>query len=113
MPVTAPVVDTVAIPGAVLDHTPPGVISVRLVTDPTHTPNIPDIAVGVGVVVIVITAAQPIEFICVITEGPGVNPIPVPTMRPGLPTVVVVATFVLLLVHVPEPSVELSVVDPF
>ena len=48
-PVTAPVIEfTVAVEGALLVHTPPDVVLVKVVVDPIHALAVPLIAASVG-----------------------------------------------------------------
>ena len=48
-PVTAPVIEfTVAVEGALLVHTPPDVVLVKIVLDPIHAFVVPPIAANVG-----------------------------------------------------------------
>ena len=48
-PVTAPVIEfTVAVEGALLVHTPPDVVLVKIVEDPIHAFIVPPIAASVG-----------------------------------------------------------------
>jgi len=52
-PVTNPPASTDATAGFILDHDPPGVISLRSVVRPSHTVVVPVIAAGSGLTVIV------------------------------------------------------------
>lgn len=58
-PVTTPDKLTVAVDGALLLHAPPGVASVRVIEDPAHTEDGPDIGPGAGVTVIPKETKQP------------------------------------------------------
>ena len=59
-PVTMPVEPTLAVPGARLAHTPPPVPSASVVVAPTHTLSVPVIAAGSGLMVMFLTAKQPV-----------------------------------------------------
>ena len=107
MPVTMPEVPTVAIPGALLLHVPPGVPSVRSVVWPTHADAEPVIAAAVAEFTVTgVVAMQPLtEYVIV-----AIPPVPTPVTMPPVPTV---ATAILLLDHVPPGDVSLKrVVDP-
>ena len=58
-PVSAPVpTPIVAIAGRLLSHVPPGVASVRILVEPTHTLKLPAIGAGNGLTVISRVAGQ-------------------------------------------------------
>jgi len=58
-PVTIPEVPTVAIAVLPLTHVPPGVASVSVTVEPTHTNAVPPIEAGVAFTVIVFIVRQP------------------------------------------------------
>jgi hypothetical protein len=58
-PVTVPSPLIVAMDGALLLHTPPGVASERFVVEPSQTTGVPEIAAGVGLTVCVRPITQP------------------------------------------------------
>jgi len=61
MPVTTPVPETVAVPGAPDDHVPPDGLLVRFTVLPTHTVLGPEIGAGIGSTVITMLAEQPVD----------------------------------------------------
>ena len=94
--VTRPVNNpTVAVPVDAELHVPPGVASVSTVVNPIQPSVTPFIAPGTGLTVIVVVAVQPADSVYVMVLVPVVIPVakPVP--------VIIVATAVLLLLHVP------------
>ena len=58
-PVTAPVEPMVATSGLLIDQVPPDVASDKLVTEPTHTLNVPVTGDGVGLIVTVTLPSGP------------------------------------------------------
>ena len=101
-PVTSPVTgSTVATPVLLLVQNPPVVPSLNLITEFTHTLDGPVIATGTGLTVTVAVAGQaPMEYV-ITAVPPGATPV-------TQPKEVIVATNVLLLLHVPPavPSVR-------
>ncbi len=108
IPVTTPVVlPTVATPGALLVHVPPGVASVNVIVEPTHTADGPAITAGNAFTVITLVVEQPPPNEYVIVTIPGFTPVTIPVKDP---TVAIVSE---LLLHVPPLMISLSViVDP-
>jgi hypothetical protein len=106
-PVTTPVLDTVAVPRALLLHVVPVVVVLNVVVLPTHTLSTPVIAPGNGFTVSGAVALQPLGasmYDIVATDGTATDPpvtIPVP--------IPIVAVVVGLLNHVPVPGVLPSV----
>lgn len=99
-PVTTPELEPiVAIDGALLVHVPPPEF-VSVVVLPTHTRSVPPMADGADITVIVRVAAQPVGSVYVISAVPVATAVTRPVVDP------IVATAVLLLVHVP-PGIEL------
>jgi hypothetical protein len=94
-PVTTPVVEpTVATPSEVLLHVPPGEASLRVMLKATQTEEGPVMATGEGVTVTIFVVIQPVASVYVIVDVPGVTP-------DTTPPVPMVATAVVLLLHVP------------
>jgi hypothetical protein len=90
----------------VLLHTPPGVALAIAMQSPTHTWVLPVIGPGADTTVTVVVAGQPVESVYVIAEVPNANPFTIPVLP-------MVAIVVLPLLHVPPPTLLLSVVvDP-
>jgi hypothetical protein len=87
----------------VLVHVPPGIELLNVMLDPTHTSVRPLIAVGTAVTVTVSTAIQPVVAdVNVMTEVPAVTPLTTALLDgPGA----IVATVVVVLVHVPPPAI--------
>jgi hypothetical protein len=110
-PVTVPVVLTVAVVLALLLHTPPDAVSVRVMALPSQTERKPAIvpATGCGFTVTVRVARavpQPLVTVYDILAVPATNAV-------ITPVVLIVATAVLLLLHVPPVAVlENEVVSP-
>jgi hypothetical protein len=71
IPVTRPVAGTIVIVPLGVLHVPPGVASVTVIVDPTHTLVGPPIGAGSGLIVIVtlpvINILQPVEVIVALT----------------------------------------------
>lgn len=59
-PVTTPVVEFTVADAELLLQVPPAVASVSVIVAPTHTADGPLMAVGAGVIVIVLVAKQPV-----------------------------------------------------
>ena len=59
-PVTTPVVEFTVADVELLLHVPPAVASVSVIVAPTHTAVGPVMAVGAGVIVMVLVARQPV-----------------------------------------------------
>lgn len=81
-----------AIEGVLVDHTPPGVASVRVWVEPTQTVVVPLIAAGVGCTVIVKVALQPVATVYATVVVPAIIPVttPVPAFTeatPGVPII--------------------------
>lgn len=105
-PVVMPVGPTAALVTSLLRHVPEGVASVRLVVKPMHTPDVPVIADGNGLMVIALVAIQPVGRVYVIFTVPTAIPV-------TMPVLLIVALVTSLLLHIPSgvASVKL-VVDP-
>jgi hypothetical protein len=101
MPVPEPMVAIVVLP---LLHVPPPA-SVSVVVPPTHMLVVPLMADGKGFTVSVVFVVHPVDDkVNVIRDVPDDTPDTVPLDEP------IEATEVLLLLHVPEPEMSLSVV---
>lgn len=60
-PVTIPeTVPTVATPGLLLLHVPPGVVIPKVIDDPAHTTGVPLMAAGFGLTVIGVKILHPV-----------------------------------------------------
>jgi hypothetical protein len=59
MPLTTPVLPTVAMPVELLDHVPPPVADDNDVVAPTHTDSVPEIVAGSELTVTVAVRTQP------------------------------------------------------
>ncbi len=94
-----------ATPGEPLLQVPPPVALLSVTVDPAHTDAGPVIGVA-EFTVIVNVVKHPIGDVYMMTEVPGDTPYTTPVPD------VIVATFVLLLVHVPDVVILLSVTDP-
>ena len=105
VPVTIPLLFTVATPVTLLAHVPPLVALVSVVEFPWHTIIVPVIGVS-RFTVSVIVLEQPAPVVYVIVVVPMATPaaMPVPLL--------IVAVEVLLLVHVPPLMALLSLVVP-
>jgi len=87
-----------------LDQNPPLLASVSVADNPTHNVPAPDIAAGLGLTVIIAVWVHPVEFnVNVTTAVPAEMPVRIPEVEP------IVATAVLLLVHVPAPVASVRV----
>ena len=105
MPVTTPVKEfTVAVAISSLLHAPPDTVFASVVVDPSHTDNVPVIAVGCAYIFIAFVAAppQPVEY--VIVAAPWLTPVITPEVASTD------ATATLLLVHVPYADAFVHVV---
>ncbi len=100
VPVEEPIVATAVLE---LDHTPPLVVFVSVVLSPSQINKVPPIAAGMEFTVTVTDLTQPVESVYEISVVPAVKPA-------TIPLVPIVATDVLLLLHVPPVDVVLSVV---
>jgi hypothetical protein len=85
-------------------HEPPVVASDNVTVLPTHTCDAPVIAAGVVPTVTTAVTVQPVPSEYVIVDTPGATPVISPVSEPA------VAIKVLLLVHVPPPTVLPNVV---
>ena len=104
MPETTPVpTPIVAIPGEPELHVPPPAASVSVVVLPWQTFSMPEIGAS-GVTVTTAVAVQPAAVVYTIVDVPLVRPLTRPVPKP------MVATAVLLLLHVP-PGVASASVD--
>ena len=104
-PLTRPLpVPTVATAVLLLLQVPPPEPSVNAVDDPAQTFRLPVIPPGTVLTVTVVVVIQPVDSVYVIVDVPGVPPVTKPEADP------IVATTVLLLIHVPPPA-SLKVVD--
>lgn len=100
--VTTPDASTVATPGVLLLHVPPLVVLLNDTVVPTHIVVVPLIADGAADTVTTVVLVQLPAAVNVIVAVPDVIPATTPPDT--------VATLVLLLLHVPLPADELSVV---
>ncbi len=107
-PVTTPDDElTVAVPEALLVHTPPVGDEDNVVVDPVHTESVPDIAEGVVFTVTAFVAKQPVLNVYVIVAVPAATPDTTPDVELTL------AVPDALLVHTPPVGDEDNVVvDP-
>ena len=104
-PVTMPeALPAVAIAGLLLLHVPPGVASVKVIEEPTHTLPGPTIANGERLTVTIAVLIQPAAEVYVIVDVPGVTPVTTPDAEST------VATTILLLFHVPPAESVRAVV---
>ena len=109
MPATTPVatpVDAlmVAIPVLLLLQVPPAVALVRVVVVAGHALSVPPIPGGAELILTIVVALQPEADEKLIVEVPAATPVTMPEEEP------MVATEVLLLVHVPPLVASVSVV---
>ena len=95
----------VAIAVLLLVHVPPLVASDRVIVDPAQTGVEPVIAGGNGLMVTCVVILQPVASVYVIVANPAVTPVTTPVL-------VMVATDVLPLAHVPPPASDKVVVVP-
>jgi len=109
IPVTIPVEDpTLAIPVALLLHTPPEEASLNVVVEPKHRDSVPVIEAGTGYTVTIIDcglhpSGSEYEIIVVPAVRPFTSPVDEPT----------VATAVLVLLQEPPPTASVNeVVNP-
>lgn len=103
-PLTTPLEEpTAATDVAPLLHVPPPP-SLKVIDDPAHTADKPEISDGTGLTVTVVFTVQPAPAVYVIVAVPATNPLTTPEPNPTD------ATVVLPLVHVPPPA-SLSVVE--
>ena len=93
-----------AIAVLLLVHVPPFTASLNVASEPAQTFDGPEIVDGGGTTVSVVAAAQPVLSVNVILVVPAVSPDTMPVDD------VIVATVLLLLVHVPGAEASLSVV---
>ena len=101
-PVTTPPA-TVATDGLLLVHAPPGVASLNVIDEPTHTVPGPDIGPSGPLTVIgEVTVHEPTVYVIVAT--PADTPL-------TLPVDDTTATPVLLLVHTPPPVASVNAID--
>ncbi len=105
-PVTTPEVElTLAVPEALLVHTPPVGDDDNVVVDPTQTVAVPDMAPGVVFTVTIAVTKHPLLNVYVIVAVPFALPVTEPDDDPT------VAIVKLLLVHTPPVGEELKVDD--
>ena len=103
-PPTIPVLlPTVAMVILLVLHAPPLVPSYKMDVLPAHKLSMPDIIVGMGLIVTVVLAGQYPAKLYEIVAVPAASPVIVPEV---LPTV---ATLVLELLHTPPPARGISV----
>jgi hypothetical protein len=114
-PATKPVTEiTSATIGSLLLHIPPLVADDKITDEPAHMSDVPVIAAGTGLTVIVYVAMQPSQVVNVIVAVPAATPVIV-VIEPAsiVGTKLTVATAVLLLVHVPQSEdIVRSIVEP-
>jgi hypothetical protein len=104
-PVTIPLNEpTVATEVEPEDHEPPVTVLLNVMLFPVHTLPTPEMAVGAELTVITAVVIQPVPGVYVIVAVPRDNPFTMPLVIP------IVATEVLLLLHVPPPVVLANVV---
>ena len=101
--VTTPVLPTLAMVALLLLHTPPPVASASVLVAPVHAYKVPVIAAGDALTVTVARAVQPDAIVYVIVAVPADTPVSAPVAA------FMVATPVLLLLHVPPGVVLPSV----
>ena len=106
IPLIIPVVPPTETLVLLLVHVPPAMPSLRVVDDPLHTLGVPVMAVGLGLMVATVLVLQPVRGkVYTMVDVPGDTLVSSPEVKP------MVATPVLLLVHVPPPaSLKLAVV---
>ena len=105
IPTSTPVVGTtVACAVLLLLQVPPAVPLASVIAEFTHTGAIPVMAPGFGLIVSDAVIIQPVGKVYVIVEVPVDTPVAIPLAEP------IVATAVLLLVHVPPPDASVKVV---
>ena len=106
-PVTIPIAEPMfAMPVALLLHVPPAVASLNVVVRPEHMLRIPRIPVGNGLTVTILYAiAVPQLLVTVYSmeSTPGVTPVKWPVLPP------IIATDVLMLVHMPPGDTSVKV----
>ena len=100
LPVTTPVLPTVATDTMLLAHVPPGVASASITGLPKQAEGIPVIGLGIGSTVTTVPVAQPVPKVYDTIVVPGAIPATVPVLAPMVPTATV------LLLQVP-PAVLL------
>lgn len=103
VPAAVPVVATAM---SLLLHVPPPVVLLSVVTDPAHNVAVPLIAAGAATTDVIRVAIHPVLRAYVILVVPVTRPLTTPVV-PSM-----VATVVLLLLHVPPAVVSVSVVVP-
>jgi hypothetical protein len=104
IPLTIPVLPTVAIAVLLLLHVPPVVVLAKVVEAPAHAPAFPVIALGKTFTVTIFVTLHPVVSIYVIVAVPATRPFTTPVDEP------IVATVVLLLDHIPPSVVLLKLV---
>ena len=97
MPVVAPTVAMALLP---LLHVPPGDELLNVVVLPWHTGPDPDMGVAGGTTVTVADVKHPPGVVNLITLVPGETPVTTPAL-------LIVATVVVTLLHVPPPALVL------
>lgn len=101
-PLTSPLPDTVATDALPVLHVPLPLKLYNVVVLPSHTLAVPVITTGSGFTVTDAVRRQPVPNVYVIVALPALAPL-------TSPLTLTVATDVLLLLHVPPPSVLLRV----
>jgi hypothetical protein len=81
IPVTLPVVPTVATLGVALTHVPPAGAELRAITPPTHIAELPVMTEGRLFTVILLVVLQPDGSVYVIAAIPPVTPVPEPDVE--------------------------------
>jgi len=104
LPPIKPGLNIVAMPGALLVHTPPGVALDKVVVNPTHIPRLPVIAAGPAFTVTIVVVKQPLPSAYVIVDVPGLTPVTTPVPE-------IVATAGVELLHAPKDVELLSVME--
>ena len=108
-PLTNPPEFTLAIPGALLDHTPPAVAEVYVTLEPTQTEATPVTAATVGaaftVITLILTLEQPLEVTVYIIST---EPADTPLTKPFELTLAILGS---LLDHTPPVVADVYVVD--
>jgi hypothetical protein len=87
-----------------IDHTPPAGVADIVADSPTQRLLLPVGVVGLGLIVMIAVRMQPVPRVYVMVEVPALTPRAIPEPLP------IVATAVLLLLHVPPPDGLISVV---
>ena len=104
LPVTTPVLPTVATDTMLLPQVPPGVASASITGLPKQAEGIPVIGLGIGSTVTTVPVAQPVPKVYDTIVVPGAIPAKMPVLAPMVPTAAV------LLLQVPPVVASANVV---